>query len=181
MLSIPWDKKTLLDSFENQINETSATRHKALPCYVLWGLWLVMNKMIFRHDLSIGQVSYNIRLSYHECWKEPKQKAARILKKLVINSSFPSRFFDRVCQGSIDMSEARAIFFQTIVTNARLGTNNKEEVYALLVLMKIAEEKGSKSSICQITNLTLGPIMNRVLEVKNHFDFIFFTCIYRDC
>ena len=105
--------------------------------------------MIFEgYNLSIDQVSYNTRLPYHECWKEPKQKAARILKKLVINSSFPWGFFDRVCQGSIDMSEARAIFFQTIITSTGLGTNNKEEVYVLLVLMKIAEDKGSKSSIC---------------------------------
>ena len=32
---------------------------------------------------------------------------------------------------------------------------------------------------CQITNLALGPIMNSVLEVKNQFDLISFTRIYK--
>lgn len=33
---------------------------------------------------------------------------------------------------------------------------------------------------CQLSNLNLGPILLRVLEVKQHFDFISFTHIYRE-
>jgi ribonuclease HI len=64
---------------------------------------------------------------------------------------------------------------------AGLGTNNRAEFYALWILMKIATNKGiNKLQVLgdskmlmdwangkfQITNMALGPIMNRGLEEK---------------
>ena len=39
--------------------------HKALPCYILWGLWLSRNKMFFQgNEITFDMVSHHTRLSY---------------------------------------------------------------------------------------------------------------------
>ena len=68
--------------------------HRALPCYVLWGLWLLRNKMIFQGPVATSLVSYNIKLFYRKCWKAPKHKATGILKKFDIDSTKAEEFFD---------------------------------------------------------------------------------------
>jgi hypothetical protein len=75
---------------------------------------------------------------------------------------------------------------------AEQGTNNRGKFYVLWVLTKTAKEKGQKhlqvyedsklmmdwaNSRCRIDNILLAPIMNPVLEVKQHFDDISFVHI----
>ena len=75
-----------------------------------------------------------------------------------------------------------------------MGTNNRADFFALQNLLKMIKDKEIKciqtlgdsnmlmdqaNGKCQITNLAIEPIMNRVLELKSHFDQTTFTHIYR--
>jgi ribonuclease HI len=75
------------------------------------------------------------------------------------------------------------------------GSNNRAKFYALWLLLKTAKEKGLKqfqvygdskmlmywaNNKYQTGNLTLVPIMNQVMEVKNRFEEISFNHIYRE-
>jgi len=78
---------------------------------------------------------------------------------------------------------------------AGFATNNRAKFYALWILLKTVANKSTNQlqvlgdsklfmdwakSKCQITNLALETIINRVLEAKTHFEFIAFTHIFKE-
>lgn len=196
-----WSQGSLHENFQRWIPDKLSSEHKALPCFAIWALWLSRNKMLFQDfSLSIEQVAHSIRLSYREIWKAP-QKILWPLKHPESNSSFAWGFFDRACQGTPGKCGAGMILhvsslhYFSLKHGAGTRTDNRAGTCALWLLLKTDADKGIKelqvlgnskllmvwaNGKCQLSNLNLGPILLRVLEVKQHFDFISFTHIYRE-
>ena len=83
---------------------------------------------------------------YKESWKEPKQKEIRFLHEPTINSSFPWAYFYGAFHGIPSKCGVEAILYLsnhhyfTLRYGAYMGTNKREEVYALWILMKTTKE-----------------------------------------
>jgi ribonuclease HI len=75
-------------------------------------------------------------------------KIARILKDPVIDFTKAWGFFDGACQGTPGMCDAGALifldkhYFFSIKYGVGQGTNNREEFFALWVLMKFVANQG---------------------------------------
>jgi hypothetical protein len=93
-----WDKDSLVKCFEHWCHNNSVASHKALPCFVLWGIWLARNKALFQ-GIETGQVAHQIKSAYGERWKISTPKATRILIEPVIDYSVTQGYFDGACQG----------------------------------------------------------------------------------
>jgi hypothetical protein len=76
-------KGNLLELFENWYKDKTVAAHKALPSFVIWGLWLTRNSMIFQgSEISLVQVCHQIRFAYEGAWKPENLKPPpRILKR----------------------------------------------------------------------------------------------------
>ena len=60
-----WDHRTLFEIFTRRILDNPIATHKALPHYVLWGVWLSRNTMLFQDkSMSISEVSHSNNLTY---------------------------------------------------------------------------------------------------------------------
>jgi hypothetical protein len=111
-----WDKVSVLECLEAWLNDRANAYYKALPCYVLWGLWLTKNNMIFEgKEAQLGRVVHLIRLTFGEGKKPPKLIPQRILQDPVIDFNMPWGFFDGACQGMPGVCGAGAILHLNIV------------------------------------------------------------------
>ena len=70
------------------MNDPSIKFHRYLPCYVILGIWLCINKMIFQGSFMDARlVLHKIRLAYREGWKAPNFKETRTLQEPIIDFS----------------------------------------------------------------------------------------------
>jgi hypothetical protein len=89
-LQAQWDKASVMECLESWLLDRSISSVKALPCYVLWGIWLTRNKSIFKgKEALVGRLSHQIRLSFGEGKKPPKQIVPRILQDPRIDYTRP--------------------------------------------------------------------------------------------
>jgi len=62
------------------ITDKFVSSHRSLLWYVLWGIWLTRNKLIFEDKVEqLGILAHHIRVSYGEGRKQPKDIVPRIL------------------------------------------------------------------------------------------------------
>jgi len=102
-----WDKPSLLECCEAWFSNKDVNIHKALSCYVFWGVWLAINKMIlYGKVMCSSTMSHHIRLSYGEHWKPPKNNGIASLKETYI---WLLKGLDGACQGTSCMCGARTI------------------------------------------------------------------------
>lgn len=91
------DKATLLNDFQSWYNVRSL-----LSYFVLWGLWLSRNKMIFEgKEFQSGQVAHMIRVSYKGSWKLYLEEDARIAKGTAISVEIVWEFSFERCKQRI--------------------------------------------------------------------------------
>jgi hypothetical protein len=174
-----WDKPTLLECLESWITYRFVSSYKALPCYVIWGIWLSRNNLIFEDkEAHLGRLSHQIRVSFGEGRKPPKHFVPRNLQEPSIDFTRPWGFFDGACQGTPGICGAGAILYLDNAHHFSLkygvgrGTNNRAEIYALWILLKVVVDKqvrkiqvlGDSKLVmdwangkAQITNMVLGP------------------------
>ena len=126
-----WDKLTLWKCFESWFVDINVCTFKALPCYVILGIWVSINRMIFEElETNMGRLTHKIRISFGEGKKPPKRSSPRIPQAPNIDQSISWGFFDGACQGSLGECGAGAILFLKNSHNfsfkygARLWINN---------------------------------------------------------
>ena len=87
-----------MDFFESWILDKPFFAHKALPCSILWGIWISKTKMKFQVlETTPRWVSLNNRISYGYCSRAPKQIVAIFLKDPTIDGIYPWGLFDEAC------------------------------------------------------------------------------------
>lgn len=197
-----WDKLALLECFESWFVDRNVCTFKALPCYIIWGIWLSRNRVIFEVlEANLGRLTHQIRISFGEGKKPPKRSCPRIPQAPNIDQSISWGFFDGACQGSPGECGAGAILFlksshhSSRKYGALLGTNNRAELYAFCILLKAALEQKMKriqilgdfklvldwtNGKSNITNLLSRPIMDRIQVLKGDFDGVSFIHVYRE-
>jgi hypothetical protein len=89
-LQIHWDKLNRLECMEFSMTYKSVSSHRALLGYVLWGIWLTRNKLIFEDkEAYLRRLSHHNRVSYVEGRKRPKDTIPRSLKEPIIDHTYP--------------------------------------------------------------------------------------------
>jgi hypothetical protein len=89
-----------LDCFEDWIIDGAIGSIKALPSYVILGIWLTQNISIFEDkEENVERLVHQLRLSFGERRKSLKQARPRFLHAPYIDQSFLWGYFDGVCQG----------------------------------------------------------------------------------
>lgn len=95
-----WTKLSLLDCFEDWIIDGAVGSVKALPCYVIWGIWLTRNRTTFEDkEPDVERLGHWLRLSFGERRKPIKQACPRYLQAPYIDQTLPRGYFDGPCQG----------------------------------------------------------------------------------
>lgn len=140
-----WEQESLMECLKIWMMDKSEKNHKALPCSIIWGIWLSRNSMIFQgQELVPAQVALKIRICYGGSWKPLKAKGRRIPKEPVIVLAIAWGFFDGAHQGTSGMWGAGAIFslesshIISLKYAAGQGTNNR----AVWFLLKTAANRG---------------------------------------
>jgi ribonuclease HI len=158
--------------------------------------------MIFEGlEANMGRLTHRIKISFGEGRKPLKQSCPRIPRAPNIDQSISWGFFDGACQGSPGECGVGAILFLksshhfSLKYGVGLDTNNRAELYALWILLKVVlEQKVKRIQILgdsklvldwangksNITNMLLRPIMDRIQVLKGDFDEIYFIHVYRE-
>jgi hypothetical protein len=64
-----WEKDSLKRCFECWYSDKTVKAHRALPCFVLWDLYLSRNQMIFQGKvLTPKEMSHKIIYGYSGAW-----------------------------------------------------------------------------------------------------------------
>ena len=62
---------------------------KSLPCFVIWGLWVTKNKMIFEEkSLEVSIMVQKIQILFKECRKITKRPSHIVIKEPTINQYY---------------------------------------------------------------------------------------------
>eukprot|EP00253_Pinus_taeda_P010347 PITA_10347 len=170
-----------------------------LPIF-FWGVWLSRNKSIF-HDMAPPPTTVASKCAaIYSSLPPPEQSTAPNRDApITINESFPWAFFDGASQqnragAGICIFINNEQYFKASV-GLGLGTNNFAELAALRLLMcwslhqnilRIQIYGDSLNvinwvlgkSICQ--NQILQVVLDEILSLKSHFDYISFCHIYRE-
>jgi hypothetical protein len=100
--------------------------------------------MIFEDKKAhLGRLVHQIRLTFGEEKKPPKQQIPRHLQEPCIDFNRPWGFFDGTCEGAPGVCRAGTVlylnnahYFSLKFRDGR-GSNNRDELYALWTLLKV--------------------------------------------
>lgn len=194
----PQPEATLLVWTNNQ--DTLSIR--ALPCIVIWGIWLAQNKVIFQDKWTPPSIVAAQSLGILHFFPRSIEKGGpRILRDIGIDKSFPWAFFDGASQGTPSRCGGGAtlhlscMHLYTLSAGFGLGSNNYVELMALKLLILFAVEKNikkiqifgdsliimnwaNKLQICHVMRLI--PILEDIHRLITLFNDISFKHVFRE-
>ena len=201
-LRTEWRGLSLDDAFSSWWHSEETKSHRMVPLIISWGLWIAKNELIFKDKgsspVEIALKAVGLIVFYTDSDPPPRMRS---VTSKIINEELPWGFFDGVvggdsvcCRGGLVL-HLDAQKYVHIKAGFGQGTNNFAELSTLKLLMIKALEWGahsiqifgdSKLTInwamgshrCNILRLT--PLLDEILFIKCHFDFISFTHVYRE-
>ena len=202
ILRATWEGPSLLEAFKSWWDSEVTKLHRIIPLIISWVIWITRNSLIFEDrrssNLDIASKAAGIILFFSDGEKPPR---AREVSAEAINKELPWGYFDGAVEGDPSRCGASIVLHLDVRNSIKckegLGssTNNFAETSALRLLLIMALEWGvhllqvfgdSKividwadgTSRCGITRLS--PILDEIFILKNHFDFISLSRIYRE-
>jgi hypothetical protein len=178
----------------------SVKTFKDLPCYVIWGIWLNRNQVVFEDKGGYPSlVAHKVRAAFREKKKEAPRKVVMPLRAPSFNLSVAWGYFDGACQGVPGSCGAGIVLYLTfdhffhLKFKVGLGTNNRGELIALWVLLNFAQDKGIRNiqvfgdsklvvdwfkGRAQLVILALLPWQHRIRELQEAYDFVTIEHVY---
>ena len=175
---------------------------RAVPCIIAWGIWITRNRYIF-HDSHIPMEAVVAQIAaIIQHFRAPEQipKIRRVREEL-IDKDIPWGYFDGAsqahqlnCGGGGVLYKSEDHFFHFSAGLGR-GSNNYAELMTLRLLLLFTLEQGCLSlqvfgdsmlviewekENVQCHVMILIPILEEVIHLKQQFNHISFTHVYRE-
>lgn len=199
---VRWRGESVLEAFHLWWSLHKSSSIRAFPCIFAWGIWITRNQIIF-HDRRVPMesvVAHAVAVLQH--YKAPVQAIrTRPVRVEQFDKSMPWAFFDgaslnhqSVCGGGGVLYKTESHYFHLVAGLGR-GSNNYAELMSLKLLMLFALEQGclslqifgdsmlvidwaKETTHCQV--MVLLPILEEVIRLKQSFNHITFTHVYRE-